>query len=104
MHAMLTARMSPPTAHAAMALGRRFGGPDAVAAGIADECASAGDLLGRAVAVAGALAGKDPVVLAAVKRQLYAQAVALLGMAPGPETIDAICAIAAREKARPPGP
>jgi enoyl-CoA hydratase/carnithine racemase len=96
MFALLTSRMSPPTAHAAMVLGRRFGGPDALAAGIVDECAAPDEVLGRAVALAGALAGKDRVVLSAVKRRLYERAVDLLGAPPGPETIDAICAIAAR--------
>jgi enoyl-CoA hydratase/carnithine racemase len=96
MHALLTARMSPPTAHAAMVLARRFGGAQALAAGLVDECVGADEVVARAVAVAGSLAGKDPVVLTAVKRQLYAQALALLALPPGPETVDAICAIAAR--------
>lgn len=90
MHAMLTSRMTPQAAHVAMVLARRFGGPDALAAGLVDDLAPLDEVLGRAVAAAGAAAGKDPRVLRAVKRQLYAQAVALLGLEPGPETIDAL--------------
>jgi enoyl-CoA hydratase/carnithine racemase len=95
MHALLTSRLSPQAAHVAMALGHRFGGPDALAAGIVDDVAPEGEVLGRAVAAAGALAGKRPQVLAAVKRQLYPEALALLGIEPDPDEVRALCAIAA---------
>lgn len=78
MTALLAARLPAPTAHEAMTTGRRYGGPDALAAGIVDEVADEGDVLGRALARAQALAGKDPATLGTIKRRLYADALATL--------------------------
>lgn len=79
MNALLTARLSPPVAHEAMVTARRYGGPDARAAGIVAEAAPEGEVLARAVARAEALAGKPRAALAAIKRGLYAPALDLLG-------------------------
>lgn len=78
MGALLQARLAPQAAHLAMTTGRRFGGEDAVAAGIADEAVGEELVLGRAKELAAAGAARDPATLAAIKRQMYAPALALL--------------------------
>lgn len=78
MGALLQARLSRATAHEAMTTGRRYGGADALAAGIVDATATEDAVLGAAVARAGALAGKDPGTLGAIKEGMYADALRLL--------------------------
>jgi enoyl-CoA hydratase/carnithine racemase len=78
MTALLAARLPTRTAHEAMTTARRYGGPEAVAAGIADEAVAEADVLPRALARAAALAGKQPQTLAAIKRRLHADAIATL--------------------------
>jgi enoyl-CoA hydratase/carnithine racemase len=78
MTALLAARLPTRTAHEAMTTARRYGGPEAVAAGIADEAVAEADVLPRAIARAAALAGKQPQTLAAIKRRLHADAIATL--------------------------
>ena len=95
MTALLTSRLGPQTAHVAMTLAQRFAGPDALAAGIVDELADGDTVVGRAVAIAATLAGKDQRTLAAVKRALYPDALAKLGLEPGPETVASLRALAA---------
>ncbi|HEY1529556.1 MAG TPA: enoyl-CoA hydratase-related protein [Galbitalea sp.] len=72
MNSLLTSKLSQPTTHQAMVLGRRFTAPEALAAGILDATASEADLLGHAVAYAETLVGKDAATIQAIKRQLYA--------------------------------
>lgn len=81
MNALISARLSPPVAHEAMALARRYAAPDALAAGIVAETAPEDQVLERAVARAEALAGKPRPGLAAIKRTLYARALELLAPA-----------------------
>ena len=71
MTALITSRLSPPVAHQAMVTGHRYGGPEALAAGIVSETASEDAVLERAVSRAEALAGKPREALAAIKRGLY---------------------------------
>ncbi len=78
MDELLRARLPRRTAHVAMTTGRRYGGPDAVTAGIADEAVAPDDVLPRAVELAGSLAGKDPATLRAIKQRMYADAIAAL--------------------------
>lgn len=78
MNALITARLSPPVAHQAMVTGHRYGGHDALAAGIVSEVAPEGEVLERAVGRAEALAGKPREAMAAIKRGLYAPALDLL--------------------------
>lgn len=79
MNALVTSRLDPTTAHAAIVTGRRFAGPDALAAGIVAEVAAEQDVLPRAVAMAASLAGKPRESLAAIKRDLYGLALDVLG-------------------------
>lgn len=78
MNALITARLSPPVAHEAMVTGRRYGGPDALAAGIVSEVAPESEVVDRAVARAEALAGKARHAMSAIKRGLYGPALDLL--------------------------
>jgi enoyl-CoA hydratase/carnithine racemase len=61
-----------------MLTGRRYGGPDALAAGIVAEVAPEGAVVERAVVRAQALAGKSRSAVSAIKRGLYGAPVALL--------------------------
>jgi enoyl-CoA hydratase/carnithine racemase len=79
MNALLTARLSPPVAHRAMATGHRFDAREALAAGIVAEVAPEDEVLDRAVERAAALAGKPREALAAIKRGMYGEAIELLG-------------------------
>jgi enoyl-CoA hydratase/carnithine racemase len=78
MAALIQARLSKTTAHEAMTTGRRYGGEDAAAAGLVDHAVAEGEVLARAVEIAGALAPKDPATLGAIKEGMYPEALALL--------------------------
>lgn len=78
MSALVTARLGAQTAHQAMVFGRRYGGDDALSAGIVDEILPEGKILDRAIAYAAELAGKDRKTLRAIKQGLYAPAIAAL--------------------------
>jgi enoyl-CoA hydratase/carnithine racemase len=78
MTALIAARLSSRAAHDAMITGRRYGGGDAVAAGIVDEAVDFEQVLPRAIERAAALAGKDPTTMATIKQRLYVNAIAAL--------------------------
>lgn len=78
MTALIRARLSPRPAHEAMTTGRRYGGEEAAAAGIVEEAAGQEDVLARALARAGALAGKHPDTLKTIKQRLYAETLSAL--------------------------
>ncbi|CAN5356959.1 enoyl-CoA hydratase/isomerase family protein [soil metagenome] len=78
MAALIQAKLTKPAAHQAMAFGRRFGGADALTAQIVDAVAGDADLRARAVAFASELAGKYRATLSAIKRTMYAPALAAL--------------------------
>ena len=74
MTALICARIPQPALHEACATGRRYGGADAVRAGIVSTTASESEVLSTASARAESLAGTEPATLAAIKRGLYASA------------------------------
>jgi enoyl-CoA hydratase/carnithine racemase len=78
MDALIKARVPQRTVHVAMTTGRRYGGIEAVEAGIVDEAVALDDVLPRAIEIAAGLAGKDPATLRAIKHRMYAEAIALL--------------------------
>jgi enoyl-CoA hydratase/carnithine racemase len=78
MSALIRARLTPATAHEAMTLSRRYGGDQALAAGIVDAVAGADHLLTAAVDLARPLASKARPVRAQIKEMLYADALAAL--------------------------
>jgi enoyl-CoA hydratase/carnithine racemase len=71
MSALIRARLSTRTAREAMLTGRRYGGHEALEAGIVDDIAAEVDVMTRAAVRAGELAGKDRGVVAAIKSEMY---------------------------------
>ncbi|SEH56833.1 Enoyl-CoA hydratase/carnithine racemase [Mycolicibacterium rutilum] len=78
MNALIRSRLPIATAHEAMTTGRRYGGQDALAAGIVAATAGEGEVLDTAVARAEALAAKAGPVFGAIKARLYAEVIAEL--------------------------
>jgi len=78
MAALLQARLPAATAHEAMTTGRRYGGKQALAAGIVQETAAEDDVLALAVARAAALTGKRGDTIGAIKSTMYAHVLAAL--------------------------
>lgn len=72
MQALVAARVPHRAAHQAMVTGRRYTGPEAVAAGIVDEVAPEAEVLATATARAAARAGQDGRTLRGIKRRLHA--------------------------------
>lgn len=75
MAALITGKLPLRSAEEAMVTGRRYGGPDAVAAGIVDEAVAEGEVVNRAIERAVAVAGKPAHAVTAIKRGLYERAV-----------------------------
>ncbi|MFD0204984.1 MULTISPECIES: enoyl-CoA hydratase-related protein [Saccharothrix] len=71
MSALIQARLTPQTAHEAMTTGRRYGGGDAVAAGIVDLAVDEDAVRSTAVELAGAHAGKAGPTLGTIKSRMY---------------------------------
>lgn len=78
MAALIQAKVSARTAVDAMTTGARFGGPDALAAGLVDGVAGEEDLLEEAVARVAHLQGKDTETLGRIKSTMYADVVTAL--------------------------
>jgi enoyl-CoA hydratase/carnithine racemase len=76
--AVLAARLPAQTAHEVVATGRRFGGPDAKAAGIVEEALAEAALLPRAIELAASLAAKAHPVMKRLKSDLYPRVLAAL--------------------------
>jgi Delta3-Delta2-enoyl-CoA isomerase len=77
---LLRAKLPKKTLHEALVTGRRYGGPDALAAGIVDQVASEDEVLPQSIKLAAELAGKHRPTLAEHKRLMYGAAIkALLG-------------------------
>jgi len=72
MDALIRAKLTPAAATTAMVGARRFGGEDALAAGIVDAVAGEDELLGAAVALAAEYASKDPGTLGIIKARMWA--------------------------------
>jgi enoyl-CoA hydratase/carnithine racemase len=72
MSALIQARLTPQTAHEAMTTARRYGGHDALAAGIVDRVADQNAVRSTAVEIASAQAGRAGGILATIKTRMYA--------------------------------
>lgn len=83
MAALIQAKVAPRTAVESMTTGRRYGGVDALAAGLVDLTADEGALVDTAVAAVAPLAGKDIGTLSAIKNTMFADAVAALARGTG---------------------
>ncbi|MFJ5116752.1 enoyl-CoA hydratase/isomerase family protein [Kitasatospora sp. NPDC088548] len=75
---LIRARLAPQVAHEAMTTGRRYGGGEALAAGIVEEVADEAGLLAAAVERARALAGKTRPARGRIKEMLYSETLASL--------------------------
>ena len=80
MYATVAAHLPSATLAEAILTGRRYGGVDAVEAGIAAEAVAEADVLDRAVAIATEMADKDRNVLRAHKELLYGEALRTCGV------------------------
>lgn len=69
--ALNRARMTPATFHESMITGRRYGGPDAVTAGLVHEAVPEEDLLPRAIELAAPLAQLDSRTMARNKVAIH---------------------------------
>ncbi len=78
MSALVQARLAPQTAHLAMTTGRRYGGTDALAAGIVDAAVAEDAVRPAAVQEAAAQARRAGPVLGTIKSRLHGPALALL--------------------------
>ena len=78
MSALIQGRLAPRAAHEAMITARRYGGHDALAAGIIDRAVNADAVRAAAIEIAAAQAGKAGDILGAVKTRMYAPALAAL--------------------------
>jgi enoyl-CoA hydratase/carnithine racemase len=78
MSALVQAKLTPATALDAMVSARRYGGEDALAAGIVSATAAEEAVLADAVALAAAQAGKDGTTLGTIKSRMYTGALAAL--------------------------
>jgi enoyl-CoA hydratase/carnithine racemase len=78
MSALIQSRLTPQTAHEAMVTARRFGGGEALAAGIVDRAVAEDAVRVSAVELAGALAGKASGTLGTIKSRMYGPALELL--------------------------
>jgi enoyl-CoA hydratase/carnithine racemase len=77
---LLKAKVSPQTARDAVLSGKRYGADDAIAAGFADAKAAEADLLSDAKTLVGSLASKQRRIFKTLKRTLYADIGAALGI------------------------
>lgn len=78
MFALIGARLERPVFHEALITGRRYPAEEAARRGMVDEVRPEGEVLASATALAGRLAGADRTTAAALKRGLYAPALAAL--------------------------
>jgi Delta3-Delta2-enoyl-CoA isomerase len=78
MSALVQARLQPQVAHELMTTGRRYGGPEALSAGLVDAVAGEGGILAAALGRAAELSVKASPVLGTIKRRMYASVIAEL--------------------------
>jgi enoyl-CoA hydratase/carnithine racemase len=72
MSALIQARLPRPAVHEAMTTGRRYGGTDALAAGIVDRAVAEDAVRASALEIATANTGKAGPTLGAIKARMYA--------------------------------
>ena len=73
MAALIQAKLSPASAVVAMTTGRRYGGSDALAAGLVDATASAEALTTKAIDIVAPIGPKNPAHLAPSNRRCSLQ-------------------------------
>jgi enoyl-CoA hydratase/carnithine racemase len=78
MSALIQARLAPRIAHEAMTTARRYGGEDALAAGIVDHAVEEHAVRPAAVGIAVAQSGKAGPTLGTIKSRMYSSALGAL--------------------------
>jgi len=78
MYAVIGARLSQRVFHEVLITGRRYGGTDAAAQEIVQVAVPEQEVLPRAIEMVRGLAGKDRATMAALKRGLFREALAIL--------------------------
>lgn len=78
MNALVTSKLSPRAALTAMTTGRRYTGPEAVAAGLVEATGEQDGLRQSAEEMVADLAGKDRATLGAIKSRLFVDVVTAL--------------------------
>jgi enoyl-CoA hydratase/carnithine racemase len=78
MSALIQSRLTPQAAHESMTTGRRYGGADALAAGIVDQAVGEAEVRPAAVGIAASLAGNAGDTLGTIKARMYAPVLATL--------------------------
>ena len=78
MSALVQSKLTPQVAHEVMLTGRRYGGADAVRAGIVDLAVPEGSVLAEAVGAAEGLSKKSRATVEAIKKTMYFGALDLL--------------------------
>ena len=81
MQALLRARLPVRAAHVAMSTGRRYGGHEALAAGLVDQAVAAADVVPAATSLAQPLTAKAGPALGRIKAGLYEEVLAALSVA-----------------------
>ena len=71
MSALIQSRLPKATAHEAMVTGRRYGGEEAVSAGIVHQAAAEPEVVSAAIALAEPLAAKDGDTIARIRTGMY---------------------------------
>lgn len=74
MSALIQSRLAPQAAHVAMTTGRRYGGAEAVGAGIVDQAVAEDAVRSTAIELAGPLAAKAGATLGTIKARMYGPA------------------------------
>ena len=72
MSALIQSRLTPQTAHEAMVTARRYGGHDALAAGLVDRTADEGEVRAAAIGIAAPQAAKAGPTVGTIKARMYA--------------------------------
>ncbi|MFE9686934.1 enoyl-CoA hydratase-related protein [Streptomyces sp. NPDC006285] len=78
MSALIQSRVTPRTAHEAMVTARRYGGDDALAAGLVDQAVPEDAVRAKAIELARAQAAKAGPTLGTIKSRMYAPVLDLL--------------------------
>jgi enoyl-CoA hydratase/carnithine racemase len=82
MSAMISSKLAQPISHDLVVSGRRIGGLEAASTGVVTRAVDSDQVLDVATEYAHAFSGKDPDVLATVKRRMYSEAAGMLTVNP----------------------
>jgi enoyl-CoA hydratase/carnithine racemase len=80
MSALIQSRLPTATAHEAMVTGRRYGGEEAVSAGIVHRAVAEPEVVSAAIALAEPLAAKDGGTIAKIRTGMYQPVLDALGL------------------------